>query len=135
MSSDTPLEPLPSLANAELAVMEELWQQAPLSARAIREILYPDASRAQHGTVQRLLQRLHDKGYVCRDDAGAVLQFSAQVSREDYVASQMTSLADKLAGGSFAPLLTHLVEKKKITRQEIDKLREMIADSDAGISS
>jgi predicted transcriptional regulator len=43
------------LANAELAVMELLWDQNALTARKIRETLYPDASKAQHGTVQRLL--------------------------------------------------------------------------------
>ena len=48
------------LANAELAVMDLLWQQAHLTAHHIREQLYPDAAKAQHGTVQRLLQRLED---------------------------------------------------------------------------
>ncbi len=43
----------PSLANAELAVMELLWSQDRMTARDIREQLYPDASRAQHGTVRR----------------------------------------------------------------------------------
>lgn len=41
-----------------------LWQNERLTARDIRERLYSDATKAQHGTVQRLLQRLEDKGYV-----------------------------------------------------------------------
>ena len=46
------------LANAELAVMDLLWgSDAPLTARQIREELYPAPDKAQHGTVQRLLQR------------------------------------------------------------------------------
>ncbi len=57
----------PSLANAELAIMNLLWQQDRMTAREIREELYPDDKKAQHGTVQRLLQRLEDKGYVNRD--------------------------------------------------------------------
>ena len=52
------------LANAELTVMKLLWKEDRLTARHIREQLYPDATKAQHGTVQRLLQRLEDKGYV-----------------------------------------------------------------------
>ena len=58
-----------TLANAELAVMELLWAEGRLSARDVRERLYPGAEKAQHGTVQRLLQRLEDKGYVVRDGA------------------------------------------------------------------
>jgi len=65
------------LANAELAVMNLLWQNDLLTARQIREKLYPDAAKAQHGTVQRLLQRLEDKGYVERDRSLSVHLFSA----------------------------------------------------------
>ena len=94
------------LANAELAVMELLWDADRLTARHIREQLYPRASKAQHGTVQRLLQRLEDKGFVERDLELPVHLFSARISREAYAGSQLESLADKLTGGSLAPLIT-----------------------------
>ena len=51
---------LPSLANAELAIMDLLWEQDNLTARQVREELYPGAEREQHGTVQKLLQRLEE---------------------------------------------------------------------------
>lgn len=114
------------LANAELAVMELLWDEDRLTARQIREALYPDASRAQHGTVQRLLQRLEDKGFVDRDTDLPVHLFTARISREEYAGSQLESLADKLTGGSIAPLITHLIEQKKISRTEINRLRKIL---------
>lgn len=117
------------LANAELAVMELLWEEERMTARDIRERLYPDASKAQHGTVQRLLQRLEDKGYVARDTTLPVHLFSAATTREAYAASQLESLAAKLGGGSLAPLLTHLIEQRKISRAEIRRLRDIL---DAG---
>ena len=116
----------PPLANAELAVMELLWQQDGLTARHLREQLYPDSRKAQHGTVQRLLQRLEDKGYVTRDRTLAVHLFSAAVSQEAYAGSQLESLADKLTGGSLAPLITHLMQEKKISRAEIKRLRQIL---------
>ena len=116
----------PSLANAELAIMDLLWQSERLTARQIREQLYPDASKAQHGTVQRLLQRLEEKGYVERDRSLAVHLFSAAISRQAYAGGQLESLADKLTAGSFAPLITHLVEQKKISRKEIDRIRAIL---------
>jgi predicted transcriptional regulator len=123
----------PSLANAELAVMELLWQEDRLTARHLRELLYPRATKAQHGTVQRLLQRLEDKGFVERDRALPVHLFSAAISREAYAGSQLESLADKLTGGSLAPLITHLMEQKKISRAEIKRLRQILEGrTDAG---
>jgi predicted transcriptional regulator len=122
----------PHLANAELGVMELLWQQDRMTARHIREQLYPGATKAQHGTVQRLLQRLEDKGFVERDRSLPVHLFSALVSREAYASSQLESLADKLTGGSLVPMITHLIEQKKISRAEIERLRQVLQGTDAG---
>lgn len=116
-----------SLANAELAIMDLLWQNGdPMTARDIREQLYPDETRAQHGTVQRLLQRLEEKGFVQRDRSIAIHFFSAAISRETYAGRQLESLAEKLTSGSFAPLITHLVEHKKISRAEVDRIRAIL---------
>jgi predicted transcriptional regulator len=119
------------LANAELAVMELLWQSDRLTARDIRERLYPDASKAQHGTVQRLLQRLEDKGYVERDRSLFVHLFSAAISRQEYAGQQLESLADKLTAGSFTPLITHLIEHKKISRDEINRIKALLDGRDS----
>jgi BlaI family penicillinase repressor len=120
------------LADAELAVMTLLWRTERLTAREIREQLYPDATKAQHGTVQKLLQRLEDKGYVERDRSLSVHFFSAAVSRQAYAGTQLESLAAKLTAGSFAPLITHLVEEKKISRDEIDRIRAVLDEQGGG---
>ena len=116
----------PPLTNAELAIMELLWREDRLTARHIREQLYPDTTKSQHGTVQRLLQRLHDKGYVERDRSLHVHFFSAVISRQTYAGRQLESLAAKLTGGSLAPLITHLVEGTKLSHEEIDRLRAIL---------
>ena len=117
------------LASAELAVMDLLWENDRMTARQLREQLYPDADKAQHGTVQRLLQRLEDKGYVERDRTLPVQFFSAAISRQTYAGQQLERLADELTAGSIAPLITHLVEQKKISRDEIDRIRAILSKS------
>jgi predicted transcriptional regulator len=120
------------LANSELAIMELLWQEDTLTARQIREQLYPDTEKAQHGTVQRLLQRLEDKGFIKRDRSLPVHFFSAAISRQAYACGQLESLAAKLTGGSIAPLITHLIEEKSISREEIDRIRAILNEQDGG---
>ena len=110
--------------------MDLLWQEGRLTARQIRERLYPDATRAQHGTVQRLLQRLEDKGYAERDDSLSVHFFSPIISRQGYACSQLETLADKLTGGSLAPLITHFMEQNKLSRAEISRLRKVFEKRD-----
>jgi predicted transcriptional regulator len=111
--------------------MELLWERDRMTAREIREQLYSGADRAQHGTVQRLLQRLEEKGFVARDRSLHIHFFSARISRKEYACSQLESLADKLAGGSLAPLLTHMVEQRKISSAEIERLKKIL-DEGAG---
>ena len=122
----------PSLANAELAVMDLLWQNDRMTVRELREQLYPHAGKAQHGTVQRLLQRLEEKGFLERDRSLAVHFFSPLVSREVYAAQQLEALADKLTSGSIAPLITHLVNQKRISRDEIQRIRDIVSDPSPG---
>ena len=114
------------LANAELSVLESLWDAGPLTARQIQGRLYGESDRSQHGTVQRLLQRLEEKRLVRREKSGSANAFSACLSREDYAGSQLASLADRLTGGSIAPLLSHLLERKRLSRAELRRLREIL---------
>ena len=114
------------LPNAELALMELLWNGEDRTARQIREELYPGDSRSQNGTVQRLLQRLEEKGFIKRNRKLPVHLFSPTNTRESYVAQQMPSLTEKLTQGSFVPAITHLLEEKKLSRTEIDKLRTIL---------
>ncbi len=116
----------PPLANAELAIMNLLWKKDRMTAREIREMLYPDKEKAQHGTVQRLLQRLEDKGYIDRDRTLSVHFFSTKVDRQDYAGSQLESLASRLTGGSLAPIITHFVEEKKLSRDDMMELRAIL---------
>ncbi|MBU3683755.1 MAG: BlaI/MecI/CopY family transcriptional regulator [Phycisphaerales bacterium] len=115
-----------SLANAELSVMELLWDHGSLTARQIQDKLYGESDRSQHGTVQRLLQRLEGKELVEREKVGAANSFSTRISREQYAASQLQSIIQRLTGGSIAPLLSHLIDQKRLSRAELRRLRALL---------
>ncbi|MDF1664166.1 MAG: BlaI/MecI/CopY family transcriptional regulator [Planctomycetota bacterium] len=119
-----------ALPNAELSLMECLWSSDRMTARDLREALYPNSTKAQHGTVQRLLQRLESKGFIERDRRLSVHFFSAKVTKEAYAGGQLETLATKLTGGSLAPMITHLVEENKISPAEIQRLRDILKGDD-----
>ena len=58
------VRPAQDVTDAELAVLEVIWQEEPVTARRIQEVLYPDAKDSQHGTIQKLLDRLKAKKFV-----------------------------------------------------------------------
>ena len=119
---------IPALPNAELAVMELLWRKGRATARQIRDRLYPDASKPQHGTVQRLLQRLAAKGFVDRDRDLGISVFSPAISRDAYASAQLESLANRLTHGSLVPMITRLVADKKLSHAEIERLHRILED-------
>ena len=119
---------VPKLANAELAVMERLWEEGSLTARRLREQLYPEAGKPMHGTIQRLLQRLEDKGFVHRDRDRAAHLFTPLIGREAYAAGRLEALADRVTGGSFVPMITHLVEERRLSDADMERLRRLLED-------
>src|SRR3954454_23529117 len=96
------------ITDAELAVLQVLWDQGPQPIRRITEALYPDGRASHYATVQKLLERLEAKECVARARATAVHVFSAAVDRNELVSRRLQQVAEKLCGGSWTPLLTHL---------------------------
>lgn len=121
---------MPALPNSELAIMELLWRTGRLPARRIQEELYPDVAKPQHGTVQRLLMRLEEKGYVVRDRDLGVNLFSPTLTRETYAGNQLEALANRLTEGSLVPIITRLVEDDRLAGAEIEKLRQLLEEED-----
>ena len=67
------------ITDAELAVLQVLWEHGPQPIRRITDILYPEGRAAQYATVQKLLERLEAKECVERDRTSTVHVFSAAI--------------------------------------------------------
>ncbi len=118
------------VTRTELSILQSLWDEGPLTIRLLTDKLYPGGGTSQYATVQKLLERLEAKGYVCRDRAGSAHTFSATVGRETLIGRQLQEVAEKLCGGSLTPLLTHLVRTKSLSDRERKELRALIDELD-----
>lgn len=118
------------VTDAELSVLNVLWDEGPAPIRRLTEALYPNGGVAQYATVQKLLERLETKGYVRRDRRTNIHVFAAAVDRDDLIGRRLKAIADKLCGGSLAPLLSHLLQTRPLSRQERQSLRSLIDELD-----
>jgi BlaI family transcriptional regulator, penicillinase repressor len=123
------------ITDAELAVLQALWSEGPCSIRRITDLIYPDGRAAHYATVQKLLERLETKGCVRRDRAGAVHSFAAAIDRDELIGRRLQSVAEKLCGGSWTPLLTHLVQNQKLSTADRQALRNLIEELDLAARS
>jgi len=120
------------VTEAELAVMQVLWELQPSTIRQITERLYPIGGTSNYATVQKLLERLEGKGFVGRETAAVPHQFTALVSRDGLIGRRLRSVADQLCEGSLTPLLSNLVRSRPLKKSEIQELRELIEELDRG---
>jgi len=118
------------ITDAELDVLQVLWKDGPLPIRRITEILYADAKTSQYATVQKLLERLETKGCVERDRTANVHVFKATIARDELVGRRLQAVAEELCEGSWTPLLTNLVQMKKLSEKDRRMLRQLIDDAD-----
>jgi predicted transcriptional regulator len=119
-----------NITDAELAVLEALWNQGPAPIRRIAESVYPDGTAAHYATVQKLLERLEAKRCVTRDRSGYAHVFAAAVDRDDVIAERLKAVADQLCEGSLTPLLLQLASATRLTAEERAALRNLIEESD-----
>jgi predicted transcriptional regulator len=114
------------VTEAELALLEALWDMGPATIRQLVERVYKQTGTSVYATVQKLLDRLESKGCVQRDRGGTVHVFRAVVNRDELIGRRLRAVADSLCGGSLSPLLTHLVEGRGLSEQERRELRDLI---------
>jgi BlaI family transcriptional regulator, penicillinase repressor len=112
--------------DAELAILKLLWENEPLSAREIREQLYPRGTQSDHATVQKLLQRLEQKKLVVRDRRSFAHSFRATVTREELAGAQLEALASKLTDGSLVPFILHAVSARPLSAEERGEIRRLL---------
>ena len=114
------------VTEAELAVLEALWDRGPSTIRRLTEAVYETVGASQYATVQKLLDRLESKRCVDRERGESVHLFRASIDREALIGRRLRAVADKLCGGSMTPLLTHLVQSQPLSDQERSMLRALI---------
>jgi predicted transcriptional regulator len=118
------------VTDAELAILEVLWDQEPATIRQLTDRLYPDGGSAHYATVQKLLERLEAKGFVSRHRQPNAHTFAAGVDRDELIGRRLQATAERLCGGSWTPLLMHLVKARKLSARERQELRNLIDELD-----
>jgi predicted transcriptional regulator len=117
-----------NVTDAELSILQELWEQGSATIRQLTDRLYPGGRASDFATVQKLLERLEAKGCTERDRSGATLVFRAGVKRDELMGRWLHIVAEKLCNGSLMPLLTYLVKGKGLTAQERQALRALVEE-------
>lgn len=114
------------VTDAELAVLKVLWEQGPLTAKAITAEIYPKGAESEFAAVHSFLQRLERKKLVGRDRGSFVHVFSATVSPADVLGQELETLVGRLGNHSIAPLIMRLIDQKRLSKKEAAEIRALL---------
>jgi len=120
------------VTDAELAVLEVLWNRGDATIRAIADVLYPGGGVSHYATVQKLLERLEGKRCVGRTRGPGAHVFAATLDRDALIEGRLRDVAERFCDGALAPLLTHFVRGRRLSRQDRIALRSLVEGLDHG---
>lgn len=116
---------LERIGEAEYAVMEVLWQEAPLTAAEVAERV-PAERGWSIRTVKTMLGRLLAKGILSHEEEGRRYLYRPAVARADYVAQESGKLIDRMFGGRVTPLVAHLAERDRLSPADIAEIEALL---------
>lgn len=120
-------EKLKKLPDAELEVMQALWELEPPVPRAAVEAAMAGKKPMAQTTLLTLLSRLAEKGYVRIEKQGRSSVYTPLISREDYQARQSRRFVDQLFGGSMSAFASALTASG-IPREDLAELRRLLEE-------
>src|SRR3954470_5281399 len=114
------------LTDREADVMQVLWERGPSVVSEVKEQLHDELA---YTTVLTILRTLEQKGYVKHEEEGRVHRYYAAVKEDAARKSALQHLTGKLFKGSSELLFTHLVSDQKLSKDQVQRMRDLLAQS------
>jgi predicted transcriptional regulator len=112
-----------ALTDREADVMQLLWEHGPSVVTEVRARLNDDLA---YTTVLTILRTLEAKGYVGHKEEGRVHRYFAAVRQQAARRSALRHLTGKLFKGSSELLFAHLVSDRKLSPEQIQRMRRIL---------
>ncbi len=113
------------LPDSELEIMQAVWNcTPPVYKDDIAQLIHAVHPMAET-TLQTLLSRLTEKGFLSVELRKRRKYYTPCVSREEYLSAQSRRFLDQLCGGSISTFATALCNGG-LTEEELAELREML---------
>ena len=117
--------PVPKPTESEMSILGVLWAQGPCTVREVHEQLYREDGGG-YTTALKLLQIMHGKGLVHRDDALRAHVFSAAVDKSPTQGRFLSDMVHAVFDGSASQLVLHALGSQHASREELDQIRAVL---------
>ena len=115
------------LFDSELKVMNVLWQEGDTTAKHISDILKEEIGWNMN-TTYTLIKRCIKKGAIERSEPNFMCH--ALIPKEEVQEAETDELIHKIFDCSADKLFASLLSRKKLSAEQIDKLKQIVGDLD-----
>ncbi len=122
-----PRKPSRELTDAELRLMNVLWDKGPGTVAEIVAALDAEPPLA-YSTVLTTLRILEAKGYTRHKKESRAFVYEPAVAREEASTGAVRRLLFRFFDNSPELLLANLLKDERISRKELNRLKRMIAE-------
>jgi len=109
----------------ELEILNVLWQTGPATVRQINEEINK-SQKTGYTTTLKLMQIMTDKGLLVRDDSGFQHIFKPASSEENTQKQLVGNMLERVFAGSAEKLVMRALSAKKISTEELAKIKKML---------
>ncbi len=112
--------------DAELNILQILWERGSCTVREVHETLY-GSDGAGYTTALKLMQIMHSKGLVDRDDSQRAHVYRSAISRQRTQKRFLTDMVQRLFNGSPSQMVLHaLGNHPGASREELKEIRALL---------
>ena len=112
------------LGDLQLRIMRVLWDlDAATVSEVQRRLGRPPLA---YTTVATMLRKLEERGLVDHSEEGRKFLYRARVSMPEVTRSMTGDLVDRLFDGSLTDAVSHLLDSRGVSADELDRLERMI---------
>ena len=122
-------KPERKLTNAELEIMQVVWELDGGTVRQVHEILNQQRPLA-YTTVMTMMNILEDKGHLTRRKEGRAYRYQPVRPKSQVISGMVDDFVGRVFEGSAAPLVVSLVKDKKISKKDLDEIARMIRETE-----
>lgn len=115
----------PRPTDAELAILQVLWQHGPSTVRQVHEKL-SGTRETGYTTTLKLMQIMAEKGLVTRDESARTHVYHARRSRDATQRQLVSDLLDRAFGGSAAALVMQALSAHPASAEELREIRRLV---------
>ena len=120
------------LPDSELLVMQIIWQAGELIGTGRIVELVCEQKNWSRSTVQVLLTRLEERGFISIEKKGRLKLYAPLVKEEEYLKRETKTFLEQFYSNSYKKLIASVVQNQTMTEKDMEDIFQIIKDAKGG---